>query len=455
MAAIYSKYNVVTTTKYKNPTGFKYVGQQEVWQQAGAYDGYKNYSFSESTGFSVNGNPGPYDMRSGDKSKVYRYDYSGTNGAWMVYNMYLNEATKVDEKSQGTLVQSNIIAPYGTYPDNGAHSDGYWYVYQGEDNKAPSVTLSTANSKTLYENDTLILNGQVSDGDNGQAVNIRYQLNNEPHRALGTGISNGTTPITFNKTLTFKLGKLYDGNTVVSNALADGVNHTVKVWAEDEKGAKSAEHVRTFQVVANRAPVLTVNPVTTQSGLINFDKLTISGTATDPEGQNLKVKYNVNGGTFTEVHNGQGGSFSFQLPLSQLQTGQNTVIIQAVDSYDYIASKTLNISKTHNLTALLHGVARYKLATPEAGISELVTWVERTIGDLDISMAASMVTTGQAESFADMTYSNTAPIDDGIEEDEFTLTTTGAKTDVSLKLELSRASVTSNEMVNRITGTFN
>lgn len=41
--------------------------------------------------------------------------------------------------SRGSLVQSNIVAEDGTYPANGRHTDGYWYVKGTVVNTAPTM----------------------------------------------------------------------------------------------------------------------------------------------------------------------------------------------------------------------------------------------------------------------------------------------------------------------------
>ena len=70
------------------------------------------------------------------------------------------------------------------------------------------------------------------------------------------------------------------------------------------------------------------------------------------------------------------------------------MIIQAVNSYNYIPSKNLSINKVYNGNQLLYGFERYKLQTPTAGITELVTWIERTIGDISLTMDYDLTSIG-------------------------------------------------------------
>ena len=51
--------------------------------------------------------------------------------------------------TQGALIKTNIVAPDGTYPDNGLFSDGYWYVKKGIANQNPTITPSTQGNETF------------------------------------------------------------------------------------------------------------------------------------------------------------------------------------------------------------------------------------------------------------------------------------------------------------------
>lgn len=53
------------------------------------------------------------------------YPTDGNNGAYW----YSNRTT--DGYDQGTFIE-NVEAPENTYPENGRHTDGYWYVLQPE-----------------------------------------------------------------------------------------------------------------------------------------------------------------------------------------------------------------------------------------------------------------------------------------------------------------------------------
>ncbi|WP_120188643.1 hypothetical protein [Ammoniphilus oxalaticus] len=103
----------------------------------------------------------------------------------------------------------------------------------------------------------------------GDIVNARYQINADTARAIATGISDGSTLISFNKQLTFRGGKRYDGITKITSALAEGTPHTLKVRAEDDQGGKSTVEERTFYAVPNRPPVLSIDAFETKNNMIS------------------------------------------------------------------------------------------------------------------------------------------------------------------------------------------
>ncbi|MGG0793616.1 hypothetical protein ABE137_06370 [Brevibacillus laterosporus] len=127
----------------------------------------------------------------------------------------------------------------------------------------------------------------ASDIDKENVVTVKYQVNKGTARALQSGVSNGSTPISFAKTLTFKSKRLYDGATdIVGSDLAENTGYTLTVWAEDDQGGKSTEITCKFRVVHNRPPVI--------SGQ-NEDLGTLSSvpmkkyTVTEPEGDEFTI----------------------------------------------------------------------------------------------------------------------------------------------------------------------
>ncbi|WP_254660643.1 Ig-like domain-containing protein, partial [Brevibacillus laterosporus] len=155
-------------------------------------------------------------------------------------------------------------------------------------NNRPTLALtSPPNNQTLTENATLNIQGTASDTDKDNVVTIKYRINNGTTRALQSGVSNGSTPISFAKTLTFRAKRLYDGTTDLTGSnLAENTDHTLTIWAEDDEGGKSTEVTRKFRVVHNRPPVISGQNV--DLGVLS----TIPSktyTVTEPEGDAFTI----------------------------------------------------------------------------------------------------------------------------------------------------------------------
>ncbi|KAB8126892.1 exo-alpha-sialidase [Gracilibacillus oryzae] len=326
------------------------------------------------------------------------------------------------------------------------------YIGTYTTNNVPTLTLNTTDNRTLYESDTFTIGGSAQDVDSGNVATVKYQINSGEVRAITVKISDGAT-FPFNRVLTFKQGKLYNGDTAVTNNLAEGSQHVLKVWVEDDQGGKSEEEVRSFYVVPNRPATLTIDNFSTRTDLIDSDAVTISGSVSDPDNNNVIVKYKIENGSFTEVYNGSSGSFSFQITLEQLNVGDNSITVQAVDSYGSITSKTLAVTKNENNQPLLTSVARYKLTPPNGTASGAVLWIQRETGDLVVDAEIHMGMNGDPESYQPMTLESTAFVTDGIEEDEFTFDNGGVEAEnIILKLTMTRTSVTSDKGIKQISG---
>lgn len=520
-----------------------------------SYQGYyDNYSFNSSTGkFTPTGRPYNGDEYIGAGTIAYTINSSGaldkrvaTSSGYGSYavntDVYQKSAIPYTVDSQGTLLQSNLIAEEGTYPVNGKHSDGNWYVkgskvtnsvsppssialssgelkynnsvnfaasgstvsnpvykyqysfdninftdftaafslprdlnkkllyvrartFNGSaysdyftqtfdvyQNTAPTVVVNTENNKTLYEADTFIIDGQATDPDNGDVVNVKYQINNGPIKAIKTDISTGFA-IPYSKQLVFKDGKLYDGETALTEALAEGVAHQLKVFAEDDQTGKSVEQTRSFFVVPNRAPAIVVNPIEKPTGLIDSDKFPISGTCSDPDGNDVIVSYKINTSLATEVYRGKGGDWTFDVAFSSLKIGENIIIVEVIDSHNFKTSKTIKLNKAVKSTPILNSVVRYKIKPPTGNAKGVLLCVQKD-KDLNVTAEISMTETGVQENFVEMPLRDSTPSGSLIAEDVFAFEATEAKENIHVKLNISRESDAVNASINLIWGTL-
>lgn len=537
----WSKYTVGKYNTYVQ-TDWYYEGTIASFSHA-----YKGYTLNTSTG-QFSGTGGQWGTNNPPVGSV-GYGISGTN----IYRLIMHDIYTIRMESSysaarsqdtaGTLVQSNIIAESGTYPINGKHTDGYWYIRGAVANNAPkwtaipnpqvrknatttlnlanfasdpdgntliystSGTLDQANAKfslsgstltitgkqigpasitvvvsdgttnasttvtvnvvnsepiitvaspsnkiTLYENDTFNIDGTASDTDNGNTVTVRYQINATTARAIKAFLSDGLTLEVFSKALTFKGGSLYDGTTLIAENLADGVAHTLKVWATDDQGGSSVIREIPFYVVPNRAPLLSVNPPVI-SGLINSDKFKINGTFEDSDGNITIVSYRLNGASSVQIAEGVSGLFEFEVTFGQLNVGTNEIIIEAVDSYGAKVSKTVKLNKSTVESPLLRSTVRYKINPPTGSARGVLLWIQRD-ENLDIDIALCMTMQDEAESFVPLTVSISAPLDQGssIVEDEFYHEADSAKDNIILQIDMERASLEVSDKIYLISG---
>ncbi|MEK5528522.1 hypothetical protein MKX79_03885 [Viridibacillus sp. FSL R5-0468] len=369
---------------------------------------------------------------------AYEVDYRYNSNAWspLIYNNSLSRTLTTTTDKTLTTLQIRVRAKN----TSNVYSD---YIYSDsfviEHNVVPTLTLNTENNKTLYENDTFLIDGSALDKDNGNIVNVKYQLNGGQARAITTEISNGTKPIDFSKQLIFKDGKLYDGDTAITDKLVDGVAHTLRVFAEDDQGGKSVEQIRSFFVVPNRAPAITINPIEKPTGVIDSDKFPISGACSDPDGNDVIVSYKINTSLATEIYRGKGGDWTFDVSFSSLKIGENIIIVEVIDSHNFKTSKTIKLNKAVDSTPILNSVVRYKIKPPTGSAKGVLLCVQKD-KDLNVSAEISMTETGVQEHFVEMPLKSSTPPDSLIAEDVFTFEATEAKDNIYIKLNLSRES---------------
>lgn len=321
-------------------------------------------------------------------------------------------------------------------------------------NQEPTVQLNTSNNQTLYENDILTIDGGAKDTDDGNIVNVMYQIDSGQPRALTVGISDGSNTIPFLKELKFKLGRLYDGDKPVTEVLADGESHKLKVWAEDNHGGRSADQDRTFYVVANRPPSIAFDEFEPAIDLINSDVVAITGQVSDPEGQDVRIRYTINSGAATEFHSGPPGPFTINIPLDKLDDGPNTIRVQALDSYDFVATKELEMTKSFNAENLLRGTARYEIDVPEGGVANLVAWIEQELGDLDVEVEASLILDGQQEVYREMELKQVVELDVNTEERDFRIEVEDPQEIVVVKITMNRSDKDAIDSILKVTGTM-
>lgn len=101
--------------------------------------------------------------------------------------------------TQGSYIGQVTSTSRGTYPDNGKHSDGYWYVYVGIDDTPPTTPSSISVSGTLVQGQTITISWGASTDAEGDL--ITYYLEVSINGGAFTNVISGTTARSRNYTI--------------------------------------------------------------------------------------------------------------------------------------------------------------------------------------------------------------------------------------------------------------
>ncbi|MEV9639461.1 hypothetical protein ABZ756_02035 [Mammaliicoccus sciuri] len=376
---------------------------------------------------------------------VYEVQRRYNGGSWSLIGEPEKSITKfftvTDDKSL-TSVEFRVRAKN----TSGVYSDYvYSEVFVIQHNKIPTLSLETENNKTLYEKDTFSIKGSAIEPDVGDVLIVYYRLNGGTARGIETKLSDGSA-IPFNEQLLFKSGMLYKGETEITGKLTEGTAHTLEVWAADNQGGESEIERRTFYVVPNRPPSLTIDPITGQSDLINVDKVTVTGESFDPDGNDVVVRYRINNGINVEIHNGPAGEFSFDILLSKLKDGENSIVVEVSDTFDFKFSETIKLNKTANLTPLASAVQRYTIVPPAGSAQGVLLWIKRDEAQ-DVTVEISMTNGTEPEDFKPMEFDSSGPDEVGTVEDFYKF-----RSDVSAEKIAIKLSWTGDKPIHQIQG---
>jgi hypothetical protein len=233
--AIYNYSKYTTVKKYIDNAPWEYMGY------SASYKGYYSYGFIPETGnyyttieFYDIYDQYYYHMDAGDGRQIYRYytpsEYGNTQ-KWVKYH-YNN--SRVD--AQGTYIGA-LTAVDSTYPDNGKHTDGYWYVKGSLVTNTPDISItSPLQNKTFSPkegNNTMSLSGTIYDPDVGDDETIYYRIDGSEGQA-GTQYGNKITSICSNQPFPSP------AQSINVSGVAEG-SRTLYAWVQDSKGGKSAE----------------------------------------------------------------------------------------------------------------------------------------------------------------------------------------------------------------------
>ncbi|WP_231504291.1 hypothetical protein [Brevibacillus borstelensis] len=219
--------------------------------------------------------------------------------------------------------------------------------YYGILNQQPTVTLTTADGQVLTEGATLQVEGSTIDYDVDNNVLVKYRINSGPTRNLASGVSDGVTPISFARGLTYRNKRIWDGVTdVIGVDLVEDAEHILRVWAEDDQGGKSAEVIRKFRVVWNRPPE--ISGENGDLGILEMAPV-VTYSVSDPEGNAFTVVEKINGVELRSYPGEPSREERFEIPLDtwlRLEPGVlHTISLEATDSDGGKSTRTYTFTR--------------------------------------------------------------------------------------------------------------
>ncbi len=254
--------------------------------------------------------------------------------------------------------------------------------YYGILNQLPIVILTTGDGQILTEGAVLWVEGSVSDFDADNNVLAKYQINNGPIRNLQSGLSDGVTPISFARGLTYRNKRIWDGVTdVIGVDLVEDAEHILRVWAEDDQGGKSAEVIRKFRVVWNRPPAIDGQNENLGTLMVPPSK---NYTVTEPEGNPFTVTEKINGVVIRTFEGVTGRQEIVTIPHDQwIRLDLNMpheLTVEATDNNGLTSTRTFTFTRTETHIEFLLNFDNQDVAvhfTPDGMPKRVLVTLER------------------------------------------------------------------------------
>ncbi|GEN83640.1 hypothetical protein SLU01_19520 [Sporosarcina luteola] len=283
----------------------------------------------------------------------YRYYQNGVAQSWVsiANNNSLTRALTLTTDKTIDKIEFRVRAfdgtSYSSYRDSLVFTIGH--------NTIPTLTLNTANNLTLSEavgQNEILVDGSALDTESNNTVTIKAQFNNGTIRNLNSAISNGSMPIPFSKLFTYSDKKIFDGDTPLTVELAEHVDHTLKVWAEDGQGGISTVAERKFRVIHNRPPVISDND--RDLGTL-MESPSIPYQVNDLEGQAITVTEKINGQVIRTFEATPNTDYTLEIPIEMwipLQLQQHSLTIEAVDTIGAKSIRTFTFTRNEDTILL-------------------------------------------------------------------------------------------------------
>ena len=266
----------------------------------------------------------------------------GKNITGLVETETVNITSQRLWRYQATYDSGLYAQPFSMADSTSIPIESTWF------NQSPTLTLtSPANNQTLVEGNTYVIAGTATEADAGNVVTVKYKIDNGSTYNITAAVSDGTTPINFSKTLTYLNNRLYDGQNPVTPILDDNVTHKLTVWAEDDKGGKSADAVRNFTVLYNQPPQISGSDQ--DLGSIATPP-SIQYSVTDAEHYSFTITEKVGGVTIRSFPGTDGQQETLTIPddiwIALQPDVTHNLTITATDEYGATSTRTYTFKRT-------------------------------------------------------------------------------------------------------------
>lgn len=216
---------------------------------------------------------------------------------------------------RGAKIGTVTSADRRAYPNDGESGD-YWYVYEGVDNQAPTISGQDEDLGGFKAPFKKVFS--VNDPDANETLNVVVKLNAATIRTINNATKNESYEIDID-------------DSKFSELELNKVN-TIEITVNDSNGASSIRRY-TFKKV-NSNPVVTV----TNTNLGEQNKpFSFSFTAADPDSDDITVKVYVDDVQLQELGKitpNQAKTVSIgKLDYAKLLNGEHRIKIEATDSY--------------------------------------------------------------------------------------------------------------------------
>ncbi len=287
-------------------------------------------------------------------------------------------------KVKGSYIEEVTSSNRSAFPDN-AEKNGYWYVYEGLANQAPSLTGSSTQIGDVKSDFTISYT--VTDPDNDE-VKVQIMVDNK--------VIQYAMPVPLNKSQTVKI-RLDD------YSLGE---HTITVTATDSSNATAT---RTYYFSkTNQAPTISGSDMDLGG---KFKDFTVDYTIQDADGDTVKVEIRLDGAIKqSPAATTLGVRKYYTVPVKSLDLGRHTIDIIASDpagaksirkyTFQKVNSAPTISGKDENLGAKNTGFSyTYTISDSEADSVQVVEKINgniiRTLNNITLGATQTVTITDE------------------------------------------------------------